>query len=92
MSTRTPSQSSWLSVGLRMCVSVTVLSTRTVRPPSTLPPRASSISTRLIRSHTSARTTPMHFCSADFFRGRNGSTRAKCFADAESSSANSRSR
>lgn len=59
--TLTPSHSSRLSVGGRMCVSVTVLSMRSLRPVSTLPPRAVSTSVRLIRSHTSARTEPIDF-------------------------------
>ncbi len=88
VSTRTPSHSSRLSAGARMCVSVTVLSTRTRAPVSIPAARAASSRPRLIRSQPAAPSAPIVACSADSRGGRAASTRAKRCADNESRSRN----
>ena len=89
VSTRTPSTSSRLSEGSRMCVSVTVESTRTAFPISTPEARATSSKVRLIAAQVAAPIAPTVACSTDFPGARRaGSSRAKRCAESESRSVN----
>ena len=92
MSTRTPSQSSWLSVGLRMCVSVTVLVDTHRSAPLYLAAAGLLHQLPVDALQHLGPDRPDALLRADFFGGPLGFPRAKRFADAASRSANSRSR
>ena len=76
-----------------MCVSVTVLSTRTVAPVSTPAVRAASSKPRPIRSQVPAPIEPMPACNADLpGAARDGSNRANRRAESESANSNANPR
>jgi hypothetical protein len=83
--TRTASHSRELSVGACISACVTVLSIRTVAPPSTFSCRALLTTARLIASQLAALIALIVLCSTDFFGDHDKGSRAKARNDAESS-------
>ena len=83
--TRTASHSSVLSLGSCISAWVTVLSSRTVAPLSSLSCLALASRAWLIASQVSARIAAIVWCSTDFFGVHVNGRRAKARNEAESS-------
>src|SRR5437764_11057901 len=83
--TRTASHNRELSVGACISACVTVLSIRSIVPPSTFSWRALLTTARLIVSQLAALSALIVLCSTDFFGDHDKGSRANARNDAESS-------